>query len=180
MFSKKIVVLKQTAEGYSTGKKPLCAICRLEKDNELLTVFLSPIGFIALNQGEYRLFIVGDDKTVLSKNLGKTPTSAATTVSSRLSLERGVSAGIWTVKDDIPLLIAYQKTDDAKMTLKEYGAAVAGEIIAERKLREREKEFAIEKETETVPPPEEFTPPNRPLSPKTRPFPFTTTRRWRR
>lgn len=153
MFSKKIVLLKQTAEGYSTGKNPLCCICRLEKDNELLTVFLSPIGFASLNQGEYRLFIVGDDKTVASKNLGKSPTSAATTATSELSLELGVSAGIWTVKDDIPLLIAYQKTDDAKMTLKEYGATVAGEIIAERKLREREKEFATERERKTPPAP---------------------------
>lgn len=145
MFNKKIVVLKQTADGFSSGVKSVCGICRLEKDNELLTVFLSPIGFSALSSGSYRLFIVADDKKLVEKDLGKIPTSSTTVFQSGLSLNKGVSVGIWTVKDDIPLLVAFQKSDDARLSAKDYGTVVVNEIIAERKLRDREKEFVIEK-----------------------------------
>lgn len=151
MFSKKIIVLKQTADGFSYGIKSVCGICRLEKENDVLTVFLSPIGFSALNSGSYRLFIIGDNKTLLSKDLGKIPTSSTMAVQSELPLNKGVSVGIWSVKDDIPLLVAYQKSEDAKLSLKDYGTTVINEIINERKLREREKEFAIEKKTLPTP-----------------------------
>lgn len=162
MFSKKIIVIKQMAEGYSASPKPVCGICRLEKENGVLTALLSFIGFSALTSGTYRTYIVGDDKTVIEKDMGKIPTSLALNTESVLSLDSGVSVGVWAIKDDIPLLIAYQKSDDAKMTLKEYGATVINEIITERKAREREKEFVLEKKpTNTpVPPPaldEKFT-----------------------
>ena len=107
MFSKKIIVLKQTADGYSTGNKPACGICRLEKENAILTVYLSLIGFTALSHGEYRLYIVADDKTVTDRVLGKIPNSLTFSEQSDLRIDKGVSVGIWTVKDDLPLLIAY-------------------------------------------------------------------------
>ena len=150
MFSKKIIVIKQTAEGYSANSKPVCGICRLEKENGVLTTLLSLINFNALTSGTYRLYVVGDDKKVIEKELGKVPASLTAHFESDMSIEKGVSVGVWAIKDDIPLLIAYQKSDDAKMTLKEYGAVVVNEIIAERKLREREKEFATDKK---LPPP---------------------------
>ena len=143
MFAKKILVIKQTSESYSPGNKPACGICRLEKENGLLTVFLSLVGFAALNKGEYRLFITSDDKTVVKKDLGKAPVSSAIPIMSEISLEKGITAGLWTVENDIPLLIAYGKSEDAVLPAKEYGTVVINEIIAERKLREREKEFAL-------------------------------------
>ena len=143
MFAKKILVIKQTSESYSSGNKPACGICRLEKENGLLTVFLSLVGFAALQKGEYRLFIVADDKTIIKKDLGKTPVSSAIPFIDGLSLEKGITAGLWTVENDIPLLIAYGKSEDALLSAKEYGSIVVNEIITERKLREREKEFAM-------------------------------------
>lgn len=157
MFSKKIIVIKQMTEGYSAGSKPVCGICRLEKENGVLTVLLSFVGFSAITSGVYRVYIVGDDKTVIGKDIGKIPNSFMLNSESALSLDKGVSVGVWAVKDDIPLLIAYQKSDDSKTTLKEYGATVINAIIAERKAREREKEFSSEK---TPPTPEPtLTPP---------------------
>ena len=143
MFSKKIIVLKQTADGYSTGNKPACGICRLEKENAILTVYLSLIGFTALSHGEYRLYIVSDDKTVTDRVLGKIPNSLTFSEQTELRLDKGVSVGIWTVKDDLPLLIAYQKSDDAHLSAKDYATAVINSVIADKKLKEREKEFAI-------------------------------------
>ena len=146
MFSKKIIVLKQTAEGYNSGAKSVCGICRMEKENDVLTVYLSLMGFAALTYGAYRLYVIADDKTVLKKELGRLPASCAFNLESELSLNGGVSAGIWVVKDDIPLMVAYQKSDGSRLSVREYSACVVNDLIAERKLREREKEFAVSKE----------------------------------
>lgn len=157
MFGKKILVMKQMTEGYSVSTKAACGICRLEKEDEVLTVCLSLIGFSALPFGEYRLYVIGDDKTVVKKVLGKIPASCTHITSSDLALNKGVSAGIWTVKDDIPLLVAYRKSEDATLSVKDYGTAVINDIITERKIREREKEFIItpDKQAKEVPLPEE-------------------------
>lgn len=143
MFGKKILVMKQMADGYAVGGNKACGICRLEKDDEILTVCLSLIGFSALTLGEYRLYAIGDNKTVVKQILGKIPTSCTQTLNSDLNLNRGVSAGIWAIKDDIPLLIAYKKSEDATLPVKDYRLAVINDILAERKIREREKEFAV-------------------------------------
>lgn len=148
MFSKKVLVIKQMAEGYSYGKSRACGICRLEKEHDVLTVYLSLIGFSALTSGEYRLYLAGDDKTVIKKSLGKIPSSCTLALSSEINLEKGVSAGIWALKDDIPLLVAYNKSEDSIVAVKDYGQTVINEIIAERKIREREKEFVIESKTD--------------------------------
>ena len=149
MFGKKILVMKQMTEGFSYSGNKACGICRLEKEDEILTVCLSLIGFSALTVGEYRLYVIGDDKAVVKQVLGKIPASNTQTFQSNLLLNRGVSAGIWTVKDDIPLLVAYKKSEGAALSLKDYRLAVINDIIAERKIREREKEFAFEPKIET-------------------------------
>ena len=79
-------------------------------------MYLTLIGFPAVTKGEYRLYIVGDDKTVTQRLLGQNPASLTFSVQSELNLNKGVSAGIWTVKDDIPLNIAYQKSEDARLS----------------------------------------------------------------
>ena len=150
MFSKKILVIKQMAEGYSSGKTRACGICRLEKEYDILTVCLSLVGFTALNFGEYRLYLISDDKTVVKKVLGKIPASLTSAISSELDLNKGVSAGIWSVKDDIPLLVAYGKSENALLSVKDYGQTVVNDIISERKIREREKEFDFTPKSEPL------------------------------
>ena len=73
MFGKKILVMKQIAEGFSYNGNKACGICRLEKEDEILTVCLSLIGFSAITFGEYRLYVIGDDKTIVKQILGKIP-----------------------------------------------------------------------------------------------------------
>ena len=152
MFNKKILVIKQTEDGYSSGSKPACGICRLEKDNAVLTIYLSLIGFSALNFGKYWLYIVGDDKSISKKELGKLPNSCVFSMQSNLNLSKGVSAGLWNIKDDLPLLVAYQKSEDAHLSAKDYSTAVINSVIADKKIREREKEFEIISSPPPAPP----------------------------
>ena len=137
MFYKKILLLKRVAEEESLISRSACGICRVETENEVTAVSLSLVGFPALGTGgEYRLYILSDDKKYTVKNIGKSPAAVTFTVNSRFA-EMGVSAGLWLIKDDVPLLLAYQKSDDAKLTRKEYSVTVINDIIEEKKTREK-------------------------------------------
>ncbi|MBQ6922423.1 MAG: hypothetical protein IJQ66_04970 [Clostridia bacterium] len=137
MFYKKILLLKRVAEEESLISRSACGICRVETENEVTAVSLSLVGFPALGAGgEYRLYLSSDDGKYTVKNIGKSPTALTFTVNGRFA-ERGVSAGLWLIKDDVPLLLAYQKSDDAKLTRKEYSVTVINDIIEEKKTREK-------------------------------------------
>lgn len=146
MYKKIVLVLRQVAEGYSVGSKPACAILRVESENENSDVILSPMGFKSFFNGSYRLYINFDDGKIIEKDLGAVPSSLTFSFLSRIG--ENFSAGIWFIKDDIPLLIAYQKSDGAKLTRKDYSTAVIEDFIAERKSREKieKSEFSEKKE----------------------------------
>jgi len=110
-FAKKVVVLKQVTEGYSINDKPLCGICRLETEDEITTAFLSFVGIKATAQGEYSLFILCDKGNLLHFSLGNQPRAVTESFTPAVDLEKGFSAGLFFVKNDLPVLIAYRKTE---------------------------------------------------------------------
>ena len=137
MFYKKILVLKKTADDLTLLNRTACGILRMETENETTVFFLSLIGFPSLTDGngEYRLYIASDDKKYTLKEIGKSPVSCTFSISNSRFAEKGVSAGIWLIKEDMPLLIAYQKSDDAKLSRKDYSAIVINDFIEERKIK---------------------------------------------
>ena len=138
MFGKRIAVLKQAEDGFSSGKKPPCAVCRTETENETTTVFFSPIGFSALTAGTYLFYAVLQDKTIISRDLGAAPSSVTFTFRREVCGACGFNAGVWTVKGDIPLLVAYGKSEDADTSRKDYCAAVINDVLSRKKSREKE------------------------------------------
>ena len=137
-FEKKVVVLKQVAEGFSSTDKPLCGICRLENEDETTTAFLSFIGVAAVRQGEYSLFILCGDEKLFHLRLGSNPRSLTETLSPSLCINKGFGAGLFFVKDEIPTLVAYRKTENFGKTVKEFKSAVYESFIEEKKLRKTE------------------------------------------
>lgn len=132
-FEKKVVVLKQTAEGYSSTDKPLCGICRIETEDEVTTAFLSFIGVAASSRGEYSLFILCGDGKLCRVRLGSQPRSVTESFSPALSLEKGFGAGLFFIEDDIPILVAYRKTENFGKTVKEFKSAVYESFIGREK-----------------------------------------------
>ena len=94
MFAKRILLLKQFAEGWSSGGKDACAVLRLEFEDESCTAYLSPVGFRSLTSGEYRLYI-WDGKTLCKKSLGNVLRSCVFRTDALISPQNGVAAGIW-------------------------------------------------------------------------------------
>ena len=119
----------------------------METENDTTLVFLSLIGFPSVTEGngEYRLYVVSDDKKYTVKEIGRSPVSCSFSVVNAHFAEKGVSAGLWLIKENVPLLIAYQKSDDARLTRKDYSAIVINDVIEEKKLQAKQKKTAAEK-----------------------------------
>jgi len=132
-FAKKVVVLKQVTEGYSINDKPLCGICRLETEDEITTAFLSFVGIKATAQGEYSLFILCDKGNLLHFSLGNQPRAVTESFTPAVDLEKGFSAGLFFVKNDLPVLIAYRKTENFDETVKDLKTAVYDYFITAKK-----------------------------------------------
>lgn len=137
-FEKKVVVLKQVSEGFSSTDKPLCGICRLETEDEITTAFLSFIGVAAATQGEYFLFILCGDGKLFHLRLGRSPRSLTESFSPALYLDKGFGAGLFFVKDEIPTLVAYRKTENFGKTVKEFKSAVYESFIDGKKPKKSE------------------------------------------
>ena len=99
-YQKQLIVLKETAEGFSVNGKSLSGIVRAETENGVSFIYLSLINFASVKEGEFFLSIL-DDEGVLSFPLGKSPFSAAYQCKRPLKTDGGVAAGIFFVNKDV-------------------------------------------------------------------------------
>lgn len=110
-YAKKVAVLSQTAEGFSPIGKRVSAICRIEKEDDNFTVYLSVVNCVAVDEGKYILFIMDKSRRLFSFSLGRRPTSLTKSFDFPEDLTQGFAAGISYVKNDIPVLVAFSRTE---------------------------------------------------------------------
>lgn len=142
-YEKKVVVLKQIENGYSQPTKTLGGIVRVEKENEVSSLFLSLINFAPATSGEYCLFITDGKQNVFKFPLGKYPRSLTQTFNDSPELLQGIAAGVCVVADDIPLLVAYQRSDDCKTSLSDFKKSVAEKCAEARKQRQKAEDSPV-------------------------------------
>lgn len=148
MFDKTVIVLKHSETEFSASKTPACAICRAETEDGVTTVYFSPVGFGALANGNYVLYVAFGDKTLFSRDLGKVPSSVAFTFRREETRERDIAAGVWAVKDDLPLLVAYGKSENARFSRKDYCSAVINDVLSRKKIREKDFPYAADEKND--------------------------------
>lgn len=142
-YQKKVVVLKQTENGFSQPDKILGGIVRIEKENGISSLFLSLINFAPATSGEYCLFIADANKIVFKFPLGKFPRSLIKTFNESPDLSRGFAAGVCLVAEDIPLLVAYQRSDDCDVSLSDFKKIVAEKCAETRKQRQKAEDSPV-------------------------------------
>lgn len=142
-YQKKVVVLKQTENGFSQPDKILGGIVRIEKENGISSLFLSLINFAPAASGEYCLFIADGNKTVFKFPLGKYPRSLIKTFNESPDLSHGFAAGVCLVAEDIPLLVAYQRSDDCNVSLSDFKKIVAEKCAETRKHRQKAEDSPV-------------------------------------
>ncbi len=143
-FDKKILVLKQIADGFSITGKAISGIFRLEIENGVATYSISVINLSAVEGGSFYLFFMDDNRALYTFDLGKRPFSQTKSLMNCPSIRNGLSVGISFIKDDLPTLVAFARENKDSADVVELKKAIADKCFLDRK-KYREK---------PVPPPE--------------------------
>ena len=151
-FEKRVLVLNQLEEGFSISGKKISGICRLETEDGVCTLFLTVINATVKDGFIYKLMLADKNQTCFF-DLGIKPSSFSITLPAMIS-DKGFCVGIYAVKNDIPLTIAYAKSDNFNYTISDFKKCVAEKCLSEKK-KEKQKstpQIKIENPPEIKPP----------------------------
>lgn len=141
-FKQQVLVLKGVHEKAGCGTKSLTGIARIELDGEVAQLFLSLINLPAFSSGQYFLTIIDCENRHFSFCLGARPTSFNKVFPAKPNLTSGVAVGLYFVKDNIPLTLAFARTEEFNISLEQFK-----KIIAEKQLEQIKLEKALEEKT---------------------------------
>jgi hypothetical protein len=130
VFYKRVLLLKEATVGFSSSNSPVSGILRLEQEDFISSLSLTLIN-VKENGGEYRLFICFDKRTIFSFPLGTRPFSFSEKVDFFPSADGGFSAGVVFIKDMIPTVVAFAKSDECSMLLKDFKKCALEKLIKE-------------------------------------------------
>ena len=128
-FIKKVLVLKRTDCSASSS---LSGIARLEEENGITEFHLSLVNLTASGGEYFSLIIDGSGKKYFFP-LGVRPLSFFKTIEPCPNIASGFCVGIYSVKNDIPVTLAFARSDDKSPTLSEFKKTVADKCLEERK-----------------------------------------------
>ena len=157
-FSKKILVLKELEEGFSLNGKHLSGICRVETEDGVSRLFLTVINATTRTDFQYKLMLIDGKKVPFVFNLGARPNSFCATLPPNYEKSK-LCVGIYAVKDDIPITVAFAKDDNFSVTINDFKKTVAEKCLSEKKDREKQEQPSPEKKEIKEPCPEPTHPP---------------------
>ncbi len=132
-YCKKVSVLKQFSEDFSGENKKISGIIRVETESEIGTVFISIINLSVAERGEYFCYVLDSGNILHKFNLGKRPASFTKNFPTCPAVERGFSAGIFYLEDNLPVLVAYSKSEDYFGSLQDLKRAVSENCLSDYK-----------------------------------------------
>lgn len=106
-FYKKILVLKERAEGYSVSGRPLTGIVRIESEDGEAEVSLSLLNFAAVSEGEFHLSIVDCEGELFDFPIGSSPDGFSKKISPSPKADMGFAAVITYVNGEKAVHLAY-------------------------------------------------------------------------
>ncbi|MBQ7235990.1 MAG: hypothetical protein IJX03_02395, partial [Clostridia bacterium] len=170
----KVLVLKEVSGGYSNGK-PVSGIARVEVENGVAELFLTVINLTAAISAEYKVMLVDGRKNTHFISAGKNPSSLREILPERLDFQKGFAVGIYSVKDDIPLTIAFAREDGFDFFAGDFKRAVAEKCLCDRRTnKKREDESEKNPDAPTVENPIDPAPIRPPYPPAPEPDPTVT------
>ncbi len=137
-YVKRLLILKELEKGYSINTNPISAICRLEFEDGVCSLYLTFVNIKALSNGEYFFYLLDSDERLYKFPLGVRPTTKKLILPSSPNLEKGFLACLTAQKTGVPLTIAFSSTENCHLTFYQLKS-----IIAESALKaiEEQPEF---------------------------------------
>ena len=109
---------------------------------------LSIINVKGISQGEYRLFVVDAKGKLYNFPLENRPQSYNTVIEGVADFSNGFSSGLVYITEELPLLVAFGKTDGFFCDITELRKLVAEKCLLGKKEREKEPDKVLEKNIE--------------------------------
>lgn len=128
-FQKKVLVLKSA--DCSVSQKSLSGLARIEIENGVAEFHLSLVNLPKCSGVKYCATIIDSKNSSFEFSLGMRPTSFAHLFHSTPCLDDGICVGLYSLKDNIPLTIAFGS--DGKTTLSDFKRHVTEQYIIKRK-----------------------------------------------
>ena len=128
-----VIILKQLEEGFSKNGKSVNGIVRLETDFSLTEISASLINLCALDGGNYSLYIFGENSAVYTFQLSSWPSSFRKTVEDLNAIKNGFACSLVAVRADIPVTVAFGKTENFNFSVKDAKKLVAESCLSLRK-----------------------------------------------
>lgn len=153
-YQKKTAVFKQVEKNFSLTGKTLGGIARIETLSGESDFYLSLINFCSTD-GEYACFIVDASAKVFKFSLPRRPSSSVFSFCSPPDLSSGFAAGVVMLRNDIPLTVAFARSEECSISLSDFKKAIAAFILNELRLKPKDKPPAPKAENKEIAPCEE-------------------------
>lgn len=148
-YLKHVIVLKQVCEGFSVLDKSVSAIARVENDGGVPIFSLSVINIKRVESGEYVVFIMDEKHKMVWFQVGVRPISLTKTLDGDLFFNSGFACGIAYLKDNIPNLIAFSRSENFNISLSQFKKSIAYELMKRKTLEEKERAEKLEQNVKT-------------------------------
>ena len=133
-FKKQVLVLKDVLGQAELNTKQLSGIARIEIESGVAEFYLSLINLPVYSGGEFFALVIDKNRLVFNFALGARPTSIVKMFDSLPNISEGVAVGVYVVKDNLPLTIAFARTDEKAPSLCEFKKSVAEKQLEALKL----------------------------------------------
>ncbi len=149
-YSKKVVVIKQTENGFSQISRPANGIARLECENGVCDFHLTVINLNAVIVGEFFVFIIDGLGELYSFPLGKRPLSFSQTLLPCPDISKGFSVGLCYIKDNLPVVFCFGKTDDCPIDYYALKKRVAEKCLSQFKAELKQREEMEQEQEQAI------------------------------
>ncbi len=137
-----VLILKQLESGFSTNK-PLSGIVRIDSEFGVTELSLSLIN-LAPTSENLALYIFGQTPALYTFNLPQRPTGYRKVLDQLAGVGNGFAAALVSVKSDIPLTVAFGKTENFDITLSQAKRLIADKCLAELKIKKKNEQVEPE------------------------------------
>lgn len=128
-WMKSTVALKQVCDKFAISGKRATAICRIESENGVSDLHFSVVNLSPAINGEYHLYLIDSLSELFSFKLPAKPTSTNYPLLKCPNLERGFAVGLYYVKDCLPTVVLFAKTENCTVDLQTLNKRVSEKCL---------------------------------------------------
>lgn len=116
-YFSKTIILHQIENGFSTYNKAISGICRFEREDGIFNCYLTFMNIEKQQDGAFYFCLVDEDKRLFTVELKDNVKPLNHIFEQIPKVENRFSVGLYYVKDNIPLLIAYSTFNNGESIL---------------------------------------------------------------